>query len=31
MHVGGSPLQLDKSWSDNGKPLAKTGWVAEKM
>ena len=23
MHVGGSPLQLDKSWSDNGKPPSK--------
>ena len=23
MHVGGSPLHLDKSWSDNGKPPSK--------
>ena len=23
MHVGGSPLQLDKSWSENGKPPSK--------
>ena len=23
MHVGGAPLQLDKSWSDNGKPPSK--------
>ena len=23
MHVGGSPLQLDRSWSDNGKPPSK--------
>ena len=23
MHVGGSPLQLDKSWNDNGKPPSK--------
>ena len=23
IHVGGSPLQLDKSWSDNGKPPSK--------
>ncbi|MFL2698301.1 MAG: amidohydrolase family protein [Gammaproteobacteria bacterium] len=23
MHVGGSPLQLDKSWSNNGKPPSK--------
>ena len=23
MHVGGSPLQLEKSWSDNGKPPSK--------
>jgi len=23
MHVGGAPLQLDKSWNDNGKPPSK--------